>query len=84
MLLPNDVHVSPLPGEGLPVVFVVNKLDRERASFERCLGEIQDRFGRTAVPVQLPIGQEHDVRGVVDLIRMKALTFDPQSGAVEQ
>jgi len=63
----------------LPVVFVVNKLDRERASFERCLGEIQERFGRAAVPLQLPIGQEDDYCGVVDLITMKANRY-PEDG----
>jgi len=56
----------------LPVMFVVSKLDRENASFERCLAQIQDRFGRSAVPLQLPIGQEHDFCGVVDLITSKA------------
>jgi elongation factor G len=56
----------------LPVMFVVSKLDRERASFDRCLEQIQERFGRAAVPLQLPIGQEQDFCGVVDLIALKA------------
>ena len=59
----------------LPLMFVVNKLDRERASFQRCLEGIQERFGRTAVPLQLPIGEEHDFEGIVDLVRMKAVKF---------
>jgi elongation factor G len=58
----------------LPLIFVINKLDRENASFERSLESIQTRFGRTAVPVQLPIGSEHDFSGVVDLLVMKAFT----------
>jgi elongation factor G len=66
---------------GLPVIFAVNKLDRDRASFQRCLEAIQERFGRTAVPLQLPIGEEHEFKGVVDLVRMKAITFpDDASG----
>jgi len=69
---------------GLPLIFVVNKLDRERASFDRCLEALQERFGREAVPVQLPIGEEHDFKGVIDLPRMKALTFDAESGAVAE
>jgi len=55
----------------LPVIFAVNKLDRERASFERCLEEIQGRFGRAAVPLQLPVGREHDFHGVIDLLTLK-------------
>jgi len=61
----------------LPRIFVVNKLDRERSSFERTLDSIHDAFGREAVPVQIPIGAERDFRGVVDLIQMKAYTYTP-------
>ena len=61
--------------EGLPVIFVVSKLDRERSSAERTLEAIQNRFGRTAVPIQLPIGAEHDFEGVVDLLTLKAHRF---------
>jgi elongation factor G len=61
----------------LPRGLVINKLDRDRASFERSLGNIQEVFGRAAIPVQLPIGAERDFKGVVDLIRMKAYTYAP-------
>jgi elongation factor G len=60
---------------GLPRAVVINKLDRERASFERALASVQEVFGRTAVPVQLPIGAERDFRGIVDTIGMKAYTY---------
>ena len=56
----------------LPLMFVINKLDRENASFDRCLEQIQQRFGREAVPIQLPRGKEHEFSGSVDLITMKA------------
>jgi elongation factor G len=56
----------------LPLFFVVNKLDRENADFDGVLAQIQERFGRGAVPLQLPVGKEHDFRGVVDLLSMKA------------
>ena len=56
------------------VIFTVNRLDRDRASFERTLNAIQESFGRTAIPVQLPIGRESDFAGVVDLITMQAIT----------
>lgn len=59
----------------LPRALVVNKLDRERADFHRALESIQANFGRSAVPIQIPIGSERDFSGVVDLIRMKAYTY---------
>jgi elongation factor G len=57
----------------LPRMLLVNRLDRDRASFSRTLESIHESFGRTAVPLQLPIGEEKDFSGVVDLVRMKAL-----------
>src|SRR5262249_47584584 len=61
----------------MPRAIVINKLDRERSSFERTLENVQSVFGRTAVPVELPIGAERDFQGVVDLVRMKAYTYTP-------
>ncbi|MDW7759104.1 MAG: elongation factor G [Acidobacteriota bacterium] len=60
----------------LPRILVINKLDRENAGFERTLESVQQFFGREAVPVQLPIGEEKDFRGVVDLISGKAFLFE--------
>ncbi|HEX9723764.1 MAG TPA: elongation factor G [Vicinamibacteria bacterium] len=60
---------------GLPRMIVVNRLDRDRASFERSVQSIQDALGRTAVPIQLPVGAEKDFRGIVDLLRMKAFVW---------
>ena len=59
----------------LPRALVINKLERERASFQRALESIQSFFGRTAIPVQLPWGAERDFKGVVDLVRMKAYSY---------
>ncbi|HEY6347256.1 MAG TPA: elongation factor G [Bryobacteraceae bacterium] len=59
----------------LPRAIVVNKLDRERSSFERALENVQSFFGRTAIPIHLPLGAERDFSGVIDLVRMKAFTF---------
>ncbi len=56
------------------VIFAVSRLDRDRASFNRAVAGIQETFGRTAIPVQLPIGSESGFSGVVDLIRMKAVS----------
>jgi elongation factor G len=60
---------------GLPRVVIVNKLDRERADFGRALESVHETFGRTAIPIQIPIGSERDFRGFVDLIGMKAYTY---------
>jgi len=59
----------------LPRALLINKLDRELSSFDRALESIQENFGRAAVPVQLPVGSERDFRGVIDLIRMKCVTW---------
>ena len=61
----------------LASAIVVNKLDRERSSFERVVGNAQETFGRAAVPVHLPIGSEKNFGGVIDLIRMRAYTYKP-------
>lgn len=62
---------------GLPRAILINKLDRERADFERVMTSIEEAFGRTAVPVQIPIGAEREFKGVVDLITMKAYLYTP-------
>jgi elongation factor G len=69
---------------GLPRAIVINKLDRERASFERTMENIHERFGRSAVPIHLPIGNEKDFTGVVDLVHMKAHTFQPDGDGKSQ
>ncbi|MBX9603204.1 MAG: elongation factor G [Bryobacteraceae bacterium] len=62
---------------GLPRAIVINRLDRERSSFERALESVHQVFGRAAVPVQIPIGAERDFKGVIDLIHMKAYVYKP-------
>ncbi len=62
---------------GLPRAFVVNQMDRDRASFDRTLGALREAFGRQVVPVQLPLGEEKGFRGVIDLVRMKAAAYEP-------
>jgi len=59
---------------GLPRAIFVNKLDRERASFERTLEQLKERFGSGIAPLELPIGEEAEFRGVVDLLSDEAIT----------
>jgi elongation factor G len=61
----------------LPRTIIINKLDRERADFNRALESAQEVFGRSVIPIQIPIGSESSFNGVVDLIRMKAYTYTP-------
>ncbi|MEA2329837.1 MAG: elongation factor, partial [Thermoanaerobaculia bacterium] len=49
----------------LPRLIVINKMDRERASFSRTLDAVQKKFGKNVVPIQLPIGEEKDFSGVI-------------------
>jgi elongation factor G len=54
----------------------VNMLDRERADFFRTLDSLKSAFGRHVVATEIPIGSEHEVRGVIDLVDMKAYEYD--------
>ena len=59
----------------VPRIVILNRVDRERASLDRSLESLRSVFGRAIVPIQVPIGEEKNFRGVVDLVAMKALTF---------
>jgi elongation factor G len=59
----------------LPRLVVLNRLDRERASLERTLVSLREACNRTVIPIQLPIGEEKNFRGVVDLVTKKAFLF---------
>src|SRR5512136_845339 len=61
----------------LPRFVVLNRFDRERASLGRSLESLHGVFGRTVIPIQCPLGEEKAFRGVVDLVSMKAFTFEP-------
>jgi elongation factor G len=64
---------------GLPRVIVINKLDRERADFDRTLAEIRATFGAGVAPVELPIGAEAAFHGVIDLLGDTATHYDTPS-----
>jgi elongation factor G len=64
----------------LPRMVVVNRMDRENASFERSLESIREMLGRNAVPIQIPVGEEKGFKGVVDLVSMKACLYGPDDG----
>ncbi len=64
----------------LPRAFVINKMDRENASFERTLAVVEERFGRSVVPVALPLGEEKHFRGLVDLVGLRAWSYQGGTG----
>ncbi len=75
-----EVHTERLweraAGEGLSRLVFVNMLDRERADFFRTLDSLKAAFGPHVVATEIPIGTENEIRGVVDLIDMKAFVYE--------
>ena len=65
--------------KGMPRIFVVNKLDREHASFEKVWVQLQEHYGPEVVQLHIPIGEEENFRGFVDVITHKAYEFDGNS-----
>jgi len=60
----------------LPRMIFINKLDRERANFQRTLDELRSRFGAGIAPLELPIGEEAGFRGVADLLTDKGFFYE--------
>jgi elongation factor G len=60
----------------VPRMVFVTKLDRERASFDRTLSQLQSTFGAGIAPLELPVGEESGFRGVLDLLSDQAITYD--------
>ena len=59
-----------------PRLIVVNRMDRDRADAARVLESVEKAFGRNVIPIELPIGAEKNLSGVIDLVRMKAYTYE--------
>jgi elongation factor G len=70
--------------EGIPRAFFITKLDRERASFSRVLAQLRESFGKRVAPVQVPIGEEANITGLVRVVSGKAFTYGPndRTGAI--
>ena len=64
----------------VPRLAFVNKMDRTGANFERVVGQLRDKLGCDAIPMQIPIGKEDKLEGVIDLVTMKAAYFDGDNG----
>src|ERR1700733_2605263 len=76
-----EVHASRLWARAaeldLARLLFVNMLDRERADFFRALESLKSAFGPHVVATEIPIGSEHEIRGVIDLVDMKAYEYEP-------
>ena len=65
----------------LPRLVFINKMDRENADFYHVVQEMQEKFGKNVLPIQLPIGTEETFIGIIDLIKMKAITAGNKQGS---
>jgi elongation factor G len=65
---------------GVPRIAFINKMDRTGADFFKAVESMVERLGAKPVPIQIPIGQEENHRGVVDLVEMKAITYEDDLG----
>ena len=65
---------------GVPRIAFSNKMDKTGASFELVLSDIRERLGAIPAPIQYPMGQESDFKGIIDLVRMKAHTYNNDLG----
>ncbi len=63
----------------VPRMCFVNKMDRTGANFTRVVGQIKDRLGANPVPIQLPIGAEENFEGIIDLVKMRAIYWNPEN-----
>lgn len=68
----------------VPRICFVNKMDRIGSDFIKVVNEIKGKLSKNAVPIQLPVGKEKDFKGVVDLIKMKAIIFDYEDESGEK
>jgi elongation factor G len=69
---------------GIPRFVFINKLDRERADFHAILKQLSDRLGSGFAPVDLPLGEEHNFHGIVDVLSEKAFRYDDGKVASEE
>jgi elongation factor G len=68
---------------GLPRMILVNKLDRENSSFRSPLDQLRDEFGKGVAPLSLPLGREHDFKGVISVIDEAAFEYDSSGKPAE-
>ena len=75
-----EKYLGQIRKNNLPLMIVITKLDKERASFEQTIKAITDQLDQSAIPVVIPIGEEAGFHGVIDLLKEKAYEYDETSG----
>ncbi|MEW6412893.1 MAG: elongation factor G [Candidatus Zixiibacteriota bacterium] len=78
-----QIHWKTIEKSGSPRFFFVNKIENENVKWQTCLNSIKDTFGSHVVAVQIPIGEALTFKGIIDLLHMKAYTFDASGKRVE-
>jgi len=78
-----EIHYKYVEKFNLPAVFYVNKVEKEHVKTADIVSQLQERFGLKATPVQLVIGDGLEYKGLVDLLRMKSVTFDEKGKPTE-
>src|SRR5438876_6274169 len=63
----------------VPRIVFCNKMDKVGANFDQCISDIKTRLGAKPVPIQLPVGAETSFKGIIDLVRMKAVVWEEES-----
>lgn len=79
-----ELYWQNLEKRSLPRAFFINKIDKENTDFQKVITDLTESFGKSVIPVQIPIGKEASFKGVVDLLKMKAQYFQEQSGKFEE
>ncbi len=78
-----EIHYKYVEKFNLPRVFFVNKVEKEHVKTAEVIAQLQERYGLKATPIQLPIGEGAEYKGIVDLLRMKGVTFDDKGQPTE-
>ena len=75
-----DLNWEILDEYDTPRIFFINHMDKEHANFDKVLAETQEAFGNGVLPVQFPVNQGEGFNSVIDILRMKKITFTDESG----
>jgi elongation factor G len=79
-----ELYWQNLERRNLPRAFFINKIDKENTDFQKTMADLTEAFGKSVIPVQIPMGKEASFKGVLDLLKMKAQYFQEQSGKFEE
>jgi len=74
--VPSEALWRLLRAKNMPTLIILNRMNKEHANYQESLASIQDRLEGTPVPVQLPLGEGEEFRGIIDLIEQKAYEFN--------